>query len=155
MLSGELVGVRVLSGEIGKDVVRSGGGGTTNYNNLGNKPQINGVELVGNKTSEELGLANKSDVPVVPTKISGFENDAGYATGGYVDQKVADLVNAAPETLDTLGEVARAIEENADVVEALNSAIGKKADKSSVPMFAATQLEDGSYSLSITTPLEA
>ena len=32
------------------------GGGTSNYNNLTNKPQINGVELVGNKTAEELGI---------------------------------------------------------------------------------------------------
>ena len=32
------------------------GGGTSNYNNLANKPQINGVELVGNKTAEELGI---------------------------------------------------------------------------------------------------
>lgn len=29
-------------------------GGTTDYNDLTNKPSINGVELVGNKTNEEL-----------------------------------------------------------------------------------------------------
>ena len=28
----------------------------TDYNRLGNKPRINNVELVGNKTSEELGI---------------------------------------------------------------------------------------------------
>lgn len=33
-----------------------GGGGTTNYNELSNKPKINGVELSGNKTSEELHI---------------------------------------------------------------------------------------------------
>ena len=33
-----------------------GGGGTENYNDLSNKPQINGVELSGNKTAEGLGL---------------------------------------------------------------------------------------------------
>lgn len=33
-----------------------GGGGTTNYNLLQNKPQINGVTLSGNKTTEDLGL---------------------------------------------------------------------------------------------------
>lgn len=36
--------------------------GTTNYNDLENKPKINGIELVGNKTSEELGLASKEFV---------------------------------------------------------------------------------------------
>lgn len=32
-------------------------GGATNYNDLTNKPSINGVELVGNKTNEELLIA--------------------------------------------------------------------------------------------------
>lgn len=33
-----------------------GGGGTTNYNALSNKPRVNGTELSGNKTAENLGL---------------------------------------------------------------------------------------------------
>lgn len=33
-----------------------GGGETENYNDLSNKPQINSVELSGNKTAEDLGL---------------------------------------------------------------------------------------------------
>ena len=36
---------------------KSGGGsGTSNYNDLDNKPKINGVTLEGNKTSSELGI---------------------------------------------------------------------------------------------------
>ncbi|HJA91921.1 MAG TPA: hypothetical protein H9717_02180 [Candidatus Eisenbergiella merdipullorum] len=34
-----------------------GGGGTTDYNNLQNQPQINGVTLTGNKTSSDLGIS--------------------------------------------------------------------------------------------------
>lgn len=37
----------------------SSGGGTTNYNDLENKPQIEGVELIGDKTADELGLQSK------------------------------------------------------------------------------------------------
>ena len=48
-------------------------------------------------------------------------------TKGYIDKKINDLVNGAPETMDTLKEIADAMEENADVVEALNNAIGTKA----------------------------
>lgn len=33
-----------------------GGGGTSNYGDLTNKPQINGIELSGNKSTEELGI---------------------------------------------------------------------------------------------------
>lgn len=129
MLNAELLGQqKALSGEIQREV----------------------VTLCGS------GITNETD-PTVPSyvkaiKESDIENWNNKATTGYVDQKVADLVNSAPETLDTLGEVAKAIEDNADVVDALNGAIGNKADKSSVPTFTATQLEDGSYSLSITTP---
>lgn len=48
---------------------------------------------------------------------------------GYTDQKIADLINGAPSTLDTLGEIAQVMSENADVVSALNEAIGKKANE--------------------------
>lgn len=41
-----------------------GSTGTKNYIELLNKPRINGVELVGNKTSEQLGLTSESvDIP--------------------------------------------------------------------------------------------
>lgn len=46
----------------------------------------------------------------------------------YTDTKIADLINGAPSTLDTLGEIAAAMAGNADVVEALNEAIGSKAN---------------------------
>ena len=36
--------------------IDSGSTGTDNYNNLANKPSINGVVLEGNKTSEDLGI---------------------------------------------------------------------------------------------------
>lgn len=47
----------------------------------------------------------------------------------YTDQQVAALVNSAPETLDTLGELATALQENASVVEALDASITNKQDK--------------------------
>lgn len=57
-----------------------GSGGTTNYNDLENKPSINGVELKGNKTSNDLKmytqeevnymLADKMDKPYVPITIT-------------------------------------------------------------------------------------
>ena len=47
----------------------------------------------------------------------------------YADTQIAALVNAAPETLDTLGELATAFEENKEVVEALDASITNKQDK--------------------------
>ena len=48
----------------------------------------------------------------------------------YTDSEIADLINGAPTTLDTLGEIATAMSENANVVDALNTAIGNKANTS-------------------------
>ena len=51
------------------------------YTKLAKKPQINNVELDGNKTLEELGIqpkgeyANKSDLP---TKLSDLTNDSDF-----------------------------------------------------------------------------
>lgn len=56
--------------------------------------------------------------------------DATYQQAtGYTDQKISDLINGAPSTLDTLGEIAQAMQDNEDVVDALNSAIGTKANE--------------------------
>jgi hypothetical protein len=57
---------------------------------------------------------------------------ANKADKTYVDEKVADLVGSAPETLDTIGELATALQENEEVVDVLNEAIVTKADKTYV-----------------------
>jgi hypothetical protein len=46
-----------------------------------------------------------------------------------VSLEVSKLVNSAPETLDTLGEIAIALESNKKVVEILNDAVSNKVDK--------------------------
>ena len=49
-----------------------GGGGTSDYTDLTNKPSIESVTLSGNKTAADLGLAKASDIP---TKSSlGLDN---------------------------------------------------------------------------------
>ena len=50
----------------------------------------------------------------------------------YADKKVADLVGTAPEALDTIQELAAALDDNADIVDTLETAIGKKADTTAV-----------------------
>lgn len=62
----------------------------TSYNLLTDKPSINNVELIGNKTFEELGLQPEGDYALksdIPTKVSQLENDSEYARVEYVDTK--------------------------------------------------------------------
>lgn len=78
-------------------------------------------------TAQETILDNKFTAEAVAIRAL---IDAAYASAnGYTDNKIASLVNGAPETLDTLKEIADALEQNEDVVEALNNAIGTKADQ--------------------------
>ena len=50
-----------------------GGGGTSNYNQLSNKPQINGVELSGNKSSSDLGISGVNFTDVTSHIASGID----------------------------------------------------------------------------------
>ena len=68
--------------------------GVKDYNYLDNKPQIEGVELVGNKTLDDLDaytqsevdslLSSKADSDDIPTKTSQLQNDSGYITDAGV-----------------------------------------------------------------------
>lgn len=103
------------------------------------KPSYSYDEITGKPT---LFSGNYNDLAGKPTLFSGSYNDltdkptipsvAGLASETYVNTKVADLVNSAPTTLDTLGELATALQTNSSAVEALNSAIGNKANASAV-----------------------
>ena len=87
------------------------------YNDLTNKPDITSLET-------------KTDASA---KLTEAKN--------YTDTKIGDLIGTAPETLDTIYEVAEAIKENEDVIDALNESIGKKANTSDLSKVATS----GSY----------
>lgn len=57
---------------------------SADYEDLFNKPKINNVVLMGNKTSEDLGIA---------TKTSDLTNDSGFITSADVPTKTSDLTN--------------------------------------------------------------
>ena len=79
-----------------------GGGGTANYNELVNKPQINGIELTGNKSSSDLGIMTNT--------VSNLVNYY-LKSETYTKQEVRDLISAIEtmhyevvEELPTVGE---------------------------------------------------
>lgn len=53
----------------------AGSGGTTNYNDLENKPQINGVELSGSKSGNDVGLVNVQQGIENSGKVLGIDQD--------------------------------------------------------------------------------
>lgn len=79
-----------------------GSGGTADYERLSNQPKINGVTLIGNKTSDELNLQPKGNYltsetdPTVPqwaknlTKPSYTATEVGADASGTADTKVSE-----------------------------------------------------------------
>ncbi len=67
--------------------------GSSDYNDLTNKPSIEGVELVGDVSLDDLGVAYAEDIP---TDVSELTNDAGYITSNDIPPiptKTSDLQN--------------------------------------------------------------
>lgn len=62
------------------------GSGTDNYNDLVNKPSINGVTLAGNKSLSDLGIN-------IPTKVSQLQNDSHYVQQSAIPTKTSQLQN--------------------------------------------------------------
>lgn len=54
----------------------------------------------------------------------------GYATETYVNTAVSDLVSSAPETLDTLNELAAALGDDPNYATTITTALGDKVSKS-------------------------
>lgn len=135
-----------------------------------------------NLTPADIGaLPDTTEIPVVPTKVSAFENDAGYltqhqsladypkktdlanvatsgdytdlintptipsteglATETYVQNKIAEVVNSAPGTLDTLNELAQALGNDPNFATTMATELGKKANTANL----ATVATSGSY----------
>lgn len=114
-----------------------------------------------------------SETPNIPDKLSQLENDIGFAknesptftgcpnaptpntssnntqiaTTEFVKTLISNLINGAPETLDTLKEIADALDQNDNVLQVINEAIANKADRSEIPTKTSQLINDDIISL--------
>lgn len=100
---GSTVRVFIPNGNMSDAFIGGGGGGstgTTNYNNLTNKPSINGTTLSGDKTSTELGVYGTGNEPPYPvTSVNGQTGDVTIEAGGVtsVNGKSGDVTLTASD----------------------------------------------------------
>ena len=88
------------------------------------------------KTDQDLLHANGGTVSIqdiisqvtVPTKVSELTNDSGYQTESQVAVKVSALVDSAPETLNTLNELAAALGDDPNFATTVTTQLGNKVD---------------------------
>jgi len=92
-----------------------------------------------------------SDLTGAPTNLSDFTNDSSYATTSDVSTAINNLVGSAPGTLDTLAEIATAINNDTAVYDTLNAAITNKLASSAVSTFGLTLVDDADAATARTT----
>lgn len=86
------------------------------------------AETLAEEMGERIHVTNLEGEPTAPTPDSS-DNSNRVATTSYVKTLISNLINGAPETLDTLKEIADALGENVNTINALNSLIQGKLDK--------------------------
>ena len=98
-----------------------------NYNDLSNKPSLSAVATSGSYND----LKDKPTIPSTnglasQTYVDNKASTTLSESKSYTDTKVSNLVGSAPSTLDTIAEIASALNNNPNVVTALNNSIASK-----------------------------
>ena len=169
------------------DELKAGGGGgtggTTNYKNLSNKPQLNGVTLEGNKTLDQVGVLAKNQGASNSGKYLSVGSDGNVTlsdpptSGGSLDpeqvnQAVEDYLTENPVSGMT-AEQEQQLNQNTANITNLKSAINQKGlpeggttgqvltkksdadyDAEWVTIASLTEPEENNYELVGTTPLQ-
>lgn len=103
--------------------------------------KVNGKALSADITLSASDVGALPSTTSIPDSLSDLSSDSTHrtvtdaektawnakATTSYVDNAISGLVNSAPEALNTLGELATAIEEHEDAYDALLETVGGKA----------------------------
>ena len=99
------------------DAVSGGGGGTSDYTQLSNKPQINSVTLTGNKSLSDIGaqptINNDNKLAGSLSVLTGYEKASSAA-----DLAATDTVNTA------FGKIEKRVSDNETNISSLQQAVG-------------------------------
>lgn len=143
----------------------SGGGGSTgtsDYNQLTNRPSINGNTLSGNQSSSQLGLYGINNQPPYPvTSVNGQTGDITIATGGNVDSVNgktgvvvlnADDVGALPSTTEIPSKTSQ-LENDSGYIT--NSALTGYAKTTDIPTKTSQLDNDSHYITASEAPVQS
>lgn len=114
-----------------------GDGSSIEWNNIQNNEGFESLDLGNEDLALRLfhslidinGVNVGRNPKVVIKDDSGVKSVENIAYKSDIQAAIAELINSAPETLDTLNEIAAAITGNTSLIETLNSAIANKVSK--------------------------
>ena len=95
----------------------------------GTVPYTEMFAICNGSTNEDKVLFSVNRTTGAVSSISTPTEDNHLTTKKYVDEKVAGIVDSAPETLDTLKELATALGNDPNFATTVSTQIGKKVDK--------------------------
>ena len=95
---------------------------TTGYVPIGDVGSADGVASLDSN-----GKIPDSEIPDTIARDSEIPSLTGYATETYVGTAISSLVDTAPETLNTLNELAAALGDDANYASTISTALGLKA----------------------------
>ena len=98
---------------------------TTGYVPIGDVGSADGVASLDSN-----GKVPDSEIPDTIARDSEIPSLTGYATESYVTTAISNLVDTAPTTLNTLNELAAAINDDASFASTVTTALGNKLDSS-------------------------
>ena len=100
------------------------------YSSIKNTPVSEDETGELNITDENgnIGMKIASEAVYAKDFVAGEHRLSEKVDKTYVDNSIAELVDGAPETLDTLNELSAALKDNADIVDVLNQSISSKQD---------------------------
>lgn len=146
------------NGSMNQAFIITGGGssgsevGTSDYNQLTNRPSINGTTLSGNQSSNDLGLYGTGNQPPYPvTSVNGQTGNVVIPTGGNVDSVNgktgvvvlnADDVGALPSTTVIPDKTSQLDNDSGYIT---NSALTGYAKKTEIPTKTSELTNDSGY----------
>ena len=143
----------------------TGGGGTSDYRNLENKPQINNIELTGNKTSSDLGLQPAGNYVIdsnyvhTDNNYSSNEKNKLASLNNYDDteikQDIRDLESNIPTKLSDLTNDSNFISDNNYVHTDNNFTNNLKNKLDGIESEATKTIVDSSITNTSTNPVES
>ena len=123
--------------QLKKRIVSLEAGTATSINTTGSGNAITSISKSGNVITGNLGgtfltgINNSQVISALGYTPYNNTNPALFASTGYVDQKITDLIGGAPANLDTLKEIATSLNNNSSLSSSLITSIGTKANQSS------------------------
>jgi hypothetical protein len=98
---------------------------SSGYISIGDLGQADGVASLDSD-----GKIPDSEIPDTIARDSEIPSLTGYATETYVGTAISNLVDTAPETLNTLNELAAALGDDPNFATTISTSLGNKLDSS-------------------------